>query len=436
MDFLIKAGQLILSLSILVVLHELGHFIPARLFKTRVEKFYLFFNPWFSLFKFKKGDTEYGIGWLPLGGYVKISGMIDESMDKEQMKKDPEPWEFRAKPAWQRLIIMVGGVTVNIIVGIFLYIMIMYTWGERYLPTDNLKYGMVMDSTALDLGFQDGDKLLALDGQKVDRFSKITGKLLLEEVKTVSVLRNGTEEQIAIPENFDQKVIKNKSRLFYEAYPFLIDTVVPESPASKAGVQEGDLVVGLNGKPIEYFFQFSRDMEGKKNETIDLQVMRKGEKVDLSITSDENAKIGIGAYPPSAFLKYKQQYYTFAESIPAGFRRGKETLSSYVQQLKLVFTPEGAKQIGGFGTFGGLFPSVWDWQSFWALTAFISIILAVMNILPIPALDGGHVMFLLYEIITGRKPHEKVIEYAQYAGMILLLLLFVFANLNDIRRSF
>lgn len=433
---LIQASQLILSLSILIVLHELGHFIPARLFKIRVEKFYLFFDPWFSLFKVKKGGTEYGIGWLPLGGYVKIAGMIDESMDKEQMAKPAEPWEFRSKPAWQRLIVMIGGVTVNIIVGFLIYMMMMGVWGDTYLPVKNMKYGVVVDSTAMALGFKDGDKILAVEGKEIEKFEKVTGTILMEGARNVTVEREGQKKTIVLPQGYDQMVIKNKSRLFEPAFPFVVDSVIPNMAAAKAGLKVGDKIVRMNGDTLRSYFQFNRQMVGAKNKELQISVLRNGEIVDLTMKSDENGKIGVAPVPPAEFINFTTRDYSFFEAIPAGIQKGKETLTGYVQQFKLVFTKEGAKQIGGFGTFGSLFPPVWDWQSFWGLTAFISIILAFMNILPIPALDGGHVMFLLYEMITGRKPHEKVMEYAQYAGMLLLLALLLYANGNDIFRAF
>ncbi|MBN8701952.1 MAG: RIP metalloprotease RseP [Bacteroidetes bacterium] len=437
MEVLTQALQLILSLSILVVLHEMGHFIPARLFKTRVEKFYLFFDPWFSLFKFKKGDTEYGIGWLPLGGYVKISGMIDESMDKEQMKLPPQPWEFRAKPAWQRLIIMVGGVTVNLILGILIYAMVAFVWGEKYLPNANVKYGIACDSLALQAGFRDGDKILSVDNNPVTDFNKITIEILLNKAKTVQVEREGFKMDVEMKEEIFASLIKGKNGFLDVRFPCVIDSVLPESQALKAGLLKGDKMVSINGNSAKYFQDVVKNLRANKNKEVQLVVERNTIFDTLTANVNEAGMLGFSPKPASDYMEFNVRKYGFFEAFPAGLKRGIETIDGYVKQFKVLFTTKDAHQsLGGFISIGKAYDTVWNWQRFWTFTAFLSIVLAFMNILPIPALDGGHVMFLLYEVITGRKPHEKVLEYAQYAGMILLLALLLYANGNDIIRLF
>jgi regulator of sigma E protease len=437
MHILIQAGQLILSLSILIILHELGHFIPARLFKIRVEKFYLFFDPWVSLFKLKKGETEYGIGWLPLGGYVKISGMVDESMDKEQMKEEPKDWEFRSKPAWQRLIVMLGGVTVNILLGFFIYMMIAFVWGEKYLPVENAKYGTAFAPAAQHLGFQNGDKILSLDGKKVEDFEDIRRKIVLDGIKTVEVNRNGMIIPVAVPDTFVKTLMRENVRSFIApGYPFIIQDFSPDSPAKKAGFQPGDQIIAVNGDSLHFYYEFADKIKPLAAKAAKLGILRQGQRMTLDVVVSKEGFIGVFPLSPDKLLDFKTIHYGFLESVPKGINLGVATLSSYIKQFKHVFTKEGAKQLGGFGTFASLFGTTWDWYSFWNLTAFISIILAVMNILPIPALDGGHVMFLLYEIVTRRKPNQKAMEYAQMAGMILLLALFLYANGNDIFRHF
>ncbi|WP_143310372.1 RIP metalloprotease RseP [Chitinophaga vietnamensis] len=432
---LVKAGQLLLSLSILVVLHELGHFIPAKLFKTRVEKFYLFFDPWFSLFKVKKGETEYGIGWLPLGGYVKISGMIDESMDKEQMMKPPQPWEFRAKPAWQRLIIMIGGVTVNILLAFFIYAMLLWHYGDTYLPTANAKYGVEVDSLGKSIGLRDGDKILSLDNHQVEEFEKITGYLILHEVKSIQVERNGQQMNIAVPDGFINALLKQKAPFAVPAAPYVVDSVAPGTAAAAVSLQKNDRLVAVNGQSFPYMIGFKREILKHKGQEIALGVIRGNDTLTLHPKLSDKGVLGITGQDP---FEYKVKKYTLLESFPAGFHRGIDKLVSYVQQLRLMFVSKEVKMsesLGGFGSIAKLFPEMWDWGMFWELTAFLSIILAFMNILPIPALDGGHVLFLLYEIITGRKPSEKFLEYAQIVGMVILLGLLLYANGLDIWRS-
>ncbi len=441
MEIFIKISQFLLSLSILVILHELGHFTFAKIFNVRVEKFYLFFNPWFSLFKYKKGDTEYGVGWLPLGGYVKISGMIDESMDKEQMKLPPKPYEFRAKPAWQRLLIMLGGVMVNFVLAIVIYVAVLYTWGEEYLPTENVKYGVVVDSLGVEMGLQNGDQILSLDNEYVENFYHIIPDILLNGVKTIQVRRNGELVNIDIPASAIPALIKGKAQLEPRIpfSPFIINGYTSkDSPAKKAGVKVNDDLLEVNGKEFEYYDEFQSYM--KQNDQLDdvtLKLNRDGEILDITVHLTENNMIGISR-DISGFFEFKQIKYSFFESIPAGMNKGVETLSKYVKQFKLIFSPgtKAYESLGGFITIGNIFPGVWDWHSFWSLTAFLSIILAFMNILPIPALDGGHVMFLLYEVVSGRKPGDKFMEYAQITGMVILIALLLFANGNDVVRLF
>lgn len=438
MEILVKAGQFFLSLSILVILHELGHFFFARLFKTRVEKFYLFFNPWFSLFKVKRGETEYGIGWLPLGGYVKISGMIDESMDKEQLKQPPQPYEFRSKPAWQRLLIMIGGVLVNVLLALVIYSAVLFTWGEEYLPNKNLKYGVTCDSLAVELGFRNGDKILYLGGNEVENFQQIAHDLLLNENREVTILRGSDTLKLTIPSQQLVKLVKNPI-IFFPRIPFIVDDVKPNEAAALAGFTKGDSLLAINGEAKQFFDEFKAAMQQSKGKTVQVTVSRNGKSVDLSVNVPETGLIGV--YPVSdlrAFFELNRKDYSFIQSIPAGIKKGFATISSYLKQLKLIFSPQtkAYESVGGFITIGKIFPSTWDWQAFWSLTAFLSIILSIMNILPIPALDGGHVMFLLYEMVTGRKPGDKFLEYAQLVGMALLLALLLYANINDIVKLF
>lgn len=435
--FLIKAAQLILSLSILVVLHELGHFIPAKLFKTRVEKFYLFFDPWFSLFKFKKGDTEYGVGWLPLGGYVKISGMIDESMDKDQLAQEPQPHEFRSKPAWQRLIIMIGGVTVNLILGFLIYSMILFTWGKERLPLENLEYGVYVDSTMMDYGLMDGDKIVAVTDGIVKYYEELGKEILINGARTLEIERDGESMTIQLPEDVEQTILAKEVRtLFSPRYPFAVDSVVTGSAAEEAGFLKNDRIVSVDGEPTEGIIEGLKAVRSHKSETVTIDVERNGSIISKEVSVSEEGRIGIGLKSVTDYVQTETYKYGFWQAIPAGVQETKDILGNYITSMKLIFTKEGASQIGGFGAIGGLFPATWNWQTFWSMTAFLSLILAFMNILPIPALDGGHVMFLLYEMITGRKPGDKFLEYAQMAGMILLLGLLIFANGNDILRAF
>jgi len=438
MEILIKAAQLLLSLSILVIFHEFGHFITAKIFKTRVEKFYLFFDPWFSLLKFKRGETEYGVGWLPLGGYVKISGMIDESMDKEQMQLPPQPWEFRSKPSWQRLIIMLGGVTVNILLAIAIYIGMLWIWGEQYLPTSEVKYGIVADSVAQEMGLKNGDRILTVDNQQVEDFFKIPGRIILDNARTIQVIRDGQPYTVEIPSGYMAKLLKHQSPDFINArMPFVVEGFSKESVAEAAGVKKGDRVIGINDSLVEYFDQFRALLPEYKTMEISLKVLRGKDTLSYKMTVPESGMIGASTNPASQF-KFSEKEYSLIAAVPAGFTKTWKGVGNYLKQLKLLFSPEvkAYESVGGFITIGSIFPSVWDWAAFWGLTAFLSIMLAILNVLPIPALDGGHVMFLLYEMITGRKPSDKFLEYAQIVGMVLLFGLLIFANGNDIIKLF
>ena len=440
--FLIRALQLVLSLSLLVIIHEGGHFFFARLFKIRVEKFYIFFDPWFSLFKFKpkNSDTEYGVGWLPLGGYCKISGMIDESMDTEQMKQPAQPWEFRSKPAWQRLLVMVGGVVMNFLLALFIYSMILFTWGEQYVALKDMTYGMKFNEQAQEIGFRDGDILLSADGEELDRFGMDMLRSVVE-AREVHVLREGTETTVLMPELSLLDVAKQDPPFMTAYQPNVIDSVLPGGAFDRAGIAKGDTIVAVNDTPIRSWNEFLDQMadiqaraEVAQQPTATLSVVRSRNGVRDTLAMETNEQYKVGAI--GGWLDYKVTSidYGFFESFPAGIALGVNTLKGYVNDMKYVFTKEGAQSVGGFGTIGSIFPKVWDWERFWSMTAFLSIILAFMNILPIPALDGGHVLFLLYEIIARRKPSDKFLEYAQMVGMGLLFALLIWANFNDVLR--
>lgn len=505
MDFWVKAAQLILSLSILVILHELGHYIPAKLFKTRVEKFYLFFDPWFSIFKKKIGDTEWGIGWLPLGGYVKISGMVDESMDKEQLAQPAQPWEFRSKPAWQRLIIMLGGVTVNLLLGIFIYIMIVFAYGEEKLNPNDLKAGVSIHPYLNKYGLESGDNILKINGEKLDNVADATLKIWLFDGKNLEVKKqDGTIKTVKLPEGFEYKIfeegaipvvsprvyngkiesltsvsdfefgkdkikkndillkINGKSTDKIQDYTVLLNSSKTNSilvlrekdsleikvsktdinkllgvfPTMKIGLLPNDKISSFNGQKIKYFDEVTDLLYQNKGKSVDFEVLRAGKLIALSGVVPKSGKLGFSTKNMKVVDKFKHINYSFGESFGVGLGKGMKTLRMYTSQLKFLFTKKGASSIGGFGSIGKMFPSTWNWQTFWELTAFISIVLAFMNILPIPALDGGHVVFLLYEIVTGKEAPQKVLEYAQYAGFILLLGLLLYANGNDIYGYF
>ena len=439
MTILIKILQLLLSLSILVIIHELGHFLLAKLFKTRIEKFYLFFDPWFSIFKIKRGDTEYGMGWLPLGGYVKISGMIDESLDKEQMKKPPQPWEFRSKPSWQRLLIMTGGVIMNFILAMLIYVAVLYAWGETYLPTSNVSYGIVTDSTGYEMGLRNGDKILSVDNQYIENFSHIVSDIILNSRKTIQVERDGQRVNIDIPQEYVQKILKGQGLIDARTPfgPFVISGFGKESPARMAGAMAEDELVGLDNNSFTWYDEFQNYLKVNRSRSIVMNLLRGGEKIDIPVTPTAAGMLGIASSRTfDRIFELKTIRYGFLESIPAGIAKGFKTIGDYLKQFKIIFSrnTKAYESLGGFITIGSIFPGVWDWHSFWNLTAFLSIILAIMNILPIPALDGGHVMFLLYEVVSGRKPSDKFLEYAQITGMVILLSILILANGNDILR--
>ena len=428
-----KGVQLLLSLSLLIVLHELGHFIPAKIFKTRVEKFFLFFDVKFALVKKKFGDTVYGIGWLPLGGYVKISGMIDESMDKEQMQQPPKPWEFRSKPAWQRLIIMLGGVTVNLVLGFLIYMMILFVWGKNILPNSDLPMGMGVSPLAKEIGFEKGDQILTVDGKPLEVALDINKMLLIRSVEEVQVQRaNGNKVTLQIPSDIGNRMFSSGDmNPLYPRFPAEIDSVLTDKNAFIAGFKAGDKIVAANDLVIEDWMELRNFNKENTNQTVQYVVERNQMRDTLTMVLDAEGKMGI---IQGSNIKISQVELSLLESVEEGFSYGYWTLYDYVVQFKYVFTKKGASQLGGFGAIGSLFPASWDWRAFWASTAFISIILAFMNLLPIPALDGGHVMFLLYEMISGRKPNDKFMEYAQMAGFFLLLALVLYANGNDLFR--
>jgi len=441
---LIKTVQFFFSLSLLIVLHELGHFIPAKLFKTRVEKFYLFFDVKFSLFKKKIGETVYGIGWLPLGGYVKISGMIDESMDTKQMKEEPKPWEFRSKPAWQRLIIMLGGVTVNFVLAVIIFIGLVFAYGEEYIVADSLKDGIWVTEKSLGnkLGVQTGDKIISIDGKKIESLNDIIPEMVYGEQFTIE--RDGTVLKKEIPVDFIEALSEDKDKVRFISYrrPFVISRIPEESINLNTGLKEGDAVVEVEGKAVHYQDEVTPVLEANKGQVLDVTILRNGSRKTVKANVSDEAKLdvivgmSVEDYEKGGYLTIRTLKYSFLESIPAGWKKGVKTLTDYIKGIKKIFNPDtGAyKEVGGFAAIGGMFPDTWNWPNFWATTAFISIILAFMNVLPIPALDGGHVMFLLYEMVTGRKPSDKFLEYAQMVGFFLLIGLLLFANGNDLYK--
>jgi len=445
MEFVIKISQFLLSLSLLIVLHEFGHFIPAKAFKTRVEKFYLFFDVKFSLFKKKIGDTVYGIGWLPLGGYVKISGMIDESMDTEQMAQEPQPWEFRSKPAWQRLIIMLGGVTVNFLLAILIYIGMSYYYGDKFLPNENIKDGLLIENTVANkAGLLTGDKILAVDGDNIETYSEISEKVLFG--KEITIERNGVLSVVKMPEDFLSQLIDSKERGLVDLRtPFAIVEVPDSSQNKNSGIRKGDIIIGLNDYKTRYSDQVKLALEQFKGQEVTATALRDGEEVSFPLSISNDGKLGLvyaaGSTPETlealGYYQFETKAYGFFESFPVGLNKAYEKVDSYITQFKAIFTPStGAyKGVGGFKAIYDIFPNFWNWQVFWSITAFLSIMLGVLNLLPIPALDGGHVMFLLYEMISGRKPGDKFMEYAQMVGFIILIALVLFANGNDIFKA-
>lgn len=433
MDVIVKIAQLLASLSILIVLHELGHFTLARIFKVRVEKFYLFFDAGFSLFRKKIGDTEYGIGWLPLGGYVKISGMIDESMDREQMKKPPQPWEFRSKKTWQRLLIMLGGVIVNFLLALVIYILVFFKWGEEYVPPERFVDGYMFHSELVDMGLRNGDKILALDEIPVERLRYIHHDIVVNETKVIQVERDGQVIDIPVPEGMTSKLLKLEWAI-EPRVPCQIAMLLEDGGLTKVGGEVGDQIVKVNGHPVYFYDEFKKQTAGVANTIFDVQLLRGTDTIEVSVQTSEEGKFGFYQATYLDFFEPVVVKYSLWQSIPAGIKHGVDISRSYLKQLKMLFKPEtkAYEELGGFIKIGSIFPSTWNWERFWNMTAFLSIILAIMNVLPIPALDGGHVMFLLFEMITGRKPGDKFMEYAQVVGMVLLLSLLLYANLNDI----
>lgn len=488
MEVLIKVIQLILALTILVIVHEFGHFITARIFKTRVEQFYIFFNPRFSIFRCKKvhgvwrfaffsknvpdkyithehidpvtnkkeytyeaidlstlpeddwrtdeDHTEFGIGWIPLGGFCKIAGMIDESMDVAQMQNEPQPWEFRSKPAWQRLIVMVGGVVMNVVLAYFIYTGLLISQGEQYLPTSEVnKYGITTDSLARELGFRDGDKILSIDGKYIEKFNDIPMQMILEEPEYVMVERNGEVVNLKMPEDATSKLINHQNMFISYRVPFAVGDFTPGSKAKDAGIQKGDILIKVGDVYTPYYNNFTEELSKYANKEVVVTVIRENDTLPFTVQLSNDAKLGVYV---ANILELKTQEYSFIEAIPQGFNKTGKELSDYWKQLKLVVNPSNKayENLGGFITIGSIFPDQFNWIVFWRMTAFLSIILAVMNILPIPALDGGHVLFLLYEIITRRKPSDKFMTAAQTVGLFILLFLLVYANGNDIIRLF
>ncbi len=493
--FLVRALQLIISLSFLIVIHELGHFLFARLFKVRVEKFYMFFNPKYSIVRMKKikgkwqvrwfsrnvpelvkprlnavnepvldekgrpefvpmteeeiaalpdndwrkypENTEWGIGWLPLGGYCRIAGMVDETTGADALQHEPKPWEYRAQPTWKRLPIIVGGVLVNFIAALLVYACVLYTWGKEYLPLQNAVYGLNFSEVMLQYGFENGDRILQVDGVVMDTKADVLEAILIDGGKDVGVLRGTDTINVLLPDDFSQIVLaSNETDLFEYRFPYVIQEVVADMPAAKALLMSGDSITAINGIATPAFQDARAELMKHANDSITVDFVRAGEAMQARMYIGEDGIMGVYCNSPWLYLETQKQEYGFFEAIPAGISMGWQTLASYVKQFKLVFTKEGSKQLGGFGTIGKLFPQIWDWQIFWTMTAFLSIILAFMNILPIPALDGGHVVFLIYEMITGKKPSDKFMERTTTIGFALLFALLIYANLNDIIRAF
>lgn len=430
MTVLIKILQFVLSFSLLVIIHELGHFMFARIFKVRVEKFYLFFNPWFSLFKFKKGDTEYGIGWVPFGGYVKISGMIDESMDTEQMKKPPQPWEFRSKPAWQRLLIMVGGVMMNIVLAIAIFIGMSRAWGDKYYDNQDIKYGYVFNDLAREIGFRNGDRIIDVAGEPVNDVSKIYTTIVFDQAPYVTVKRDGRPVRIEIPEDYISRMLRSPDFMLIRS-PFVISEVTPGSGAFEAGLLAGDTLIYDESLPA---------LALHKGETVTMGLVRDSAGmtriIDVPVRISAEGTMGVTL--TSGVIPIRTRTYTFWESVPAGFKKAGTEIRDYLKQIRLIASPktEAYKSVGGVLAIGNIFPGAWNWYSFWRITALLSVMLAVLNIMPIPVLDGGHVLFLLYEVITRRKPSDKFMEHAQIVGLILLFSVLILANGNDIYRIF
>ncbi|HEU4716430.1 MAG TPA: RIP metalloprotease RseP [Bacteroidia bacterium] len=462
---MVKFTLFFFSLSLLIILHEFGHFITARWFKARVDKFYLFFDflfPFpgiakFALFKKKIGETEYGIGWFPFGGYVDIAGMTadseedknkkdkdakegEEGKDAPEEKKEPKPpgkHEFRGKKPYQRLIILAGGITVNALLAIVIYSMVSWAYGEAYLPVKNAKYGMAVDSVAMGIGLKDGDKLLSVDNKPMESFQDAKVAIILDKAKTIQVDRNGEKVNISVPDGFDQTVVEKDVKVLFDArFPFVVDSIIPGMPAAKSGMMKGDSIVSIDGDTLVYFQQIARKLSGYANKTAHVGIVRNGSWKTIDIAINGEGKMGVLPYAEDRYMTLNTKEYGFFSAWGRGFQRTGEVLVNYVKQLRLLFTKAGAKKIGGFATIGGLFPSTWDWEAFWNITAFLSVILAFMNLLPIPVLDGGYILFVLWEMITGKKVSDKFMQKALTIGMYIVLGLLIFANGNDILRAF
>ena len=451
MEYVVMIGQLMLSLSILIVLHEMGHFFPARLFGTRVEKFYLFFDPWFSLFKYKVGETEYGIGWLPLGGYVKISGMIDESLDREQMAQPEQPWEFRSKPTWQRLIIMLGGVTVNFVLGFFLFGMVLWKWGDLYLPTENVTTGIYADSLGMEIGLQDGDKILAVGDAPFTKFNDgiVKQEIIFNDARTIKIERNGSTFTLPIEDKFVGELTSYKNKdeaLFGPRIPFIVQNVSDkeEFPAKRAGIKPKDQIIGVNNTSTPYYHNYINIAKENKGKSIALKVVRPDtikntkDTISISLTLTEKGQMGVLSQHPYDYFGSERQDFSFGEAMPEGTKRGLAFLGNQLTAFGKMFSGDikVTESLGGFGAIGGMFGDSWIWERFWKMTAILSLILAFMNLLPIPALDGGHVIFLLYEMVTGRKPSDRFLEIATIAGFVFVIGLVLFANGLDFLRWF
>lgn len=439
MDILVKVVQFFLSLTLLVTVHEFGHFIVARLFKIRVDKFYIFFDWGFSLFKFRRGDTEYGLGWLPLGGYCKIAGMVDESMDTEQLKSEPQPWEFRSKPAWQRFFVLVAGVSMNVLLAFIIYCGISYAWGTSYIANDDVVYGYNFNEAAEELGFRDGDRIVSMNGEKIESVQSIATRIILADGDTeVEVLREGEPCRFTMLYEKVNTIRKDSERLnglVSLRMPFIVDSLASQS-AIDAGLQCGDRIVGVDGEREEEFTAYASLFEQRAGREVELSVVRGVDTLQIKTLISADGKVGVLVKPLD--ITPRTEHYSLWEAIPAGARLTGRTIKNYWEQLKLIVKPDTGlyKQVGGFIAIGNIFPSTWDWQQFWSMTAFLSIILAVMNIIPIPGLDGGHTLFTLWEMITRRKVSDKVLEVAQYIGLALIMALVLFANGNDIYRLF
>ena len=434
MDILFKVLQVVACFSLLVLIHEFGHFLFAKIFKTRVEKFYLFFNPWFSVFKFRIGETEYGMGWVPFGGYCKIAGMVDESMDTDNLKSEPKPWEYRSKPAWQRLLIIVGGVLMNIVLAIGIYIGITYAWGDSYIKTKDVTTGFTFSPVAQEIGFRNGDKVISVGGEYVDNYAQIPALILLDDAREVEVERDGQPVTVTIDPKYIKAMLKDKEFIGLR-YPFVIGQVIPDGAAAKAGLQAGDSLVAVGGVPMQWYDQFTDTFAQHKGDTVPVTFVRGGEEMTAAVVL--NAEGQMGAYVPMVNIyPVSTRQYSFWQAIPVGAGRAFTSIGSYLKQLKLIASPEteAYKSVGGIIAMGNIFPGHWDWLSFWQITALISIMLAVLNILPIPMLDGGHMVFILYEMVTGRAPSDKFMERAQVVGMVIVFGIIILANGNDILK--